>query len=109
MLEPLEGASLRRMFGGAGVFCHGLMFALLADDRLYFKVDDDNRDMFLEADCEPFTFTGKSGKKAQMSYYEAPDYLYDEPDEMVEWARAALDAALRADAKKGPKKSKKTS
>ena len=106
MLEPLEDVSIRRMFGGAGAFCQGLMIALVADDQLYFKVDDDNRERFVEAGCEPFVFKSKSGKSGAMSYYQAPDFLYDEPDEMVEWARDAFGAALRADAKKSKKKKK---
>ena len=107
MLEPLEDTSVRRMFGGAGMFCHGLMIALIADDQLYFKVDDDNRTQFVDAGCEPFIFTSKSGKKGAMSYYQAPDFLYDEPEEMVDWAREAFAAALRADAKKPDKKKKR--
>ncbi len=100
MLEPLEGASIRRMFGGAGVFCHGVMIALIADERLYFKVDDGNRPDFEAEDCEQFTYSAKNGKRALMSYYTAPDFLYDEPEEMADWARKALDAALRANAQK---------
>jgi DNA transformation protein len=107
MLEPLEDASIRRMFGGAGVFCHGVMIALVTDERLYFKVDDGNRPDFEAEDCEQFNFTSKSGKRGVMSYYAAPDFLYDEPDEMVDWARKALDAALRANAAKNKKTRKK--
>ena len=106
LLEPLESASVRRMFGGAGIFCHGLMIALIADDQLYFKVDDENRDRFIDAGCEQFVYETKNGKRGLMSYYQAPDYLFDEQDEMVDWARSALDAALRADKKK-PKKKKR--
>ena len=106
MLEPLEGASIRRMFGGAGVFCHGVMLALISDERLYFKVDDQSRPDFEDEGCEQFTYETKNGKRGLMSYYLAPDYLFDEQDEMVDWARSALDAALRADKKK-PKKKKR--
>ena len=103
MMEPLEGTSIRRMFGGAGVFCHGVMIALIADDRLYFKVDDGNRADFEAEDCEQFNYSAKSGKHAVMSYFTAPDYLYDDPEEMVAWARNALDAALRAKETKNKK------
>jgi DNA transformation protein and related proteins len=107
MLEPLEDASIRRMFGGAGVFCHGVMIALIIDERLFFKVDDRNRPDFEAEDCEPFTYATKKGTRGLMSYYAAPDFLYDEADEMLEWARGALDAALRAQAAK-PKPKKKS-
>jgi DNA transformation protein len=105
MLEPLEGASIRGMFGGAGVFCHGVMIALLSGERVYFKVDDQNRPDYEAEDCKPFDYTTKNGKRALMSYFEAPDYLYDDSEEMVKWARKALDAALRGQsAKTKPKK-----
>jgi DNA transformation protein len=107
MLEPLEGASIRRMFGGAGVFCHGVMIALLSDERVYFKVDDENRADFEAEDCSPFNYTTKNGKKALMSYYEAPDFLYDDQDDMVAWATKSLSAALRAQAAKPKSKTKK--
>lgn len=109
MLEPLEGASIRRMFGGAGVFCHGVMIALIINDKLYFKVDDENRPDFEDEGCDQFVYETKGGKRALMSYYEAPDYLYDDGEEMVEWAFKALDAALRADAAKPPSQRKRTS
>lgn len=106
LFEPLEDVSIRRMFGGAGVFCHGVMFGLIASDQLYFKIDDENKAMFEEAGCEPFTYSAKNGKRGVMSYYEAPDHLYDDSDEMLTWARSALEAALRNARSKKTKKRK---
>jgi len=106
MLEPLDGVGLRRMFGGAGLFCHGVMFGLIAGDRLYFKVGDANRPDFEEAGSAPFTYATRHGAHGSLSYYEAPDALFDEPDEMLDWARKALDVALRAHAGK-PKAKRK--
>ena len=100
LLEPLNGVSLRRMFGGAGLFCHGVMFGLIAGDRLYFKVGDDNRGDFEDAGRRPFVYGTKNGAHGVLSYYEAPDSLFDEPEEMLEWASKALDVALRASAGK---------
>jgi DNA transformation protein len=100
LLEPLDGVSLRRMFGGAGLFCHGVMFGLIAGDRLYFKAGEGNRADFEDAGCGPFTYATKNGEHGILSYYEAPDSLFDEPDEMLDWARKALDEALRASAAK---------
>lgn len=104
MLEPLDGVSLRRMFGGAGLFCHGVMFGLIAGDRLYFKAGEANRGDFEDAGCGPFTYATKNGEHGILSYYEAPDSLFDEQDEMVDWARKALDVALRANSKGGTSK-----
>ena len=103
LLEPLDGVSLRRMFGGAGLFCHGVMFGLIAGDRLYFKVGEGNRADFEDAGCGPFRYATNNGEHGILSYYEAPDSLFDEQDEMLDWARKALDEALRANAGKGKK------
>jgi DNA transformation protein len=43
-LAGLGGVSSRRMFGGAGLYCDEFFFALIADDVLYLRVDDSNRD-----------------------------------------------------------------
>ncbi|MDA7948618.1 MAG: TfoX/Sxy family protein [Hyphomicrobiaceae bacterium] len=87
--------SIRSMFGGAGVFHDDVMFALIADDTLYLKVDDVNRDDFESEGMKPFTYTGK-GKPVSMSYWEVPEAAYDDPDLFVEWARKAFAAAQRS-------------
>jgi DNA transformation protein and related proteins len=40
LFAPVGGVSIKRMFGGLGIFKGGLMFALVADDVLYFKADE---------------------------------------------------------------------
>ena len=94
-LEPLGGVSARRMFGGWGIYKDGVMFALIAYDQLYLKVDDGNRAAFEARGLQPFTYTGK-GRPIRMSYREAPGEGFDDPDILCDWARAACAAALRA-------------
>ena len=104
-LEAFGPVDTRRMFGGAGLFREGLMFALIADEQLYFKTDDQNRPEFEAEDCRPFVYDAKGGKRTVMSYSLAPERLYDDRDEMAIWAGKAFDAAVRADAvKKTPKR-----
>ena len=98
-LAPLGNVVLRRMFGGAGVFCDGLMFGIVADDVLFLKADDSNRPAFEAEGLGPLTYEAK-GRTVQLPYWQVPERLFDEPEEMVEWARAALVAARRAAAKK---------
>lgn len=88
--------SVRRMFGGAGIYADGLMFALVADDVIYLKADAQNAPDFEREQLPPFTYVGKNNKRAVMSYRRMPDRLYDDPDELAHWARAALAAARRA-------------
>jgi DNA transformation protein len=98
-LQPLGPVSARRMFGGYGIYLHGTMFALIADDRLYLKVDDGNRQAHEGAGLAYFTYSDK-GKSIRMPYCEAPDEGFDDPDVLCAWAREAYAAALRTATRK---------
>ncbi len=99
-LAPLGRVTLRRMFGKTGVFCNGLMFGMVTNDTLYFRVDEDNRAVFKEAESVPPLNYEKQGRTIDLSFWRAPERLLDEPDELVTWARAALAAARRVAAKR---------
>src|SRR6516225_4123534 len=99
-LAPLGQVTMRRMFGKTGVFCDGLMLAMVRDNTLYFRVDDDNRAAFKEAECFPPLNYEKKGGTIDLSFWRAPERLFDEPDELVVWARAALAAARRVATKR---------
>src|SRR5271155_5216105 len=94
-LAPLGRVTMRRMFGKTGVFCNGLMFGMVTNDTLYFRVDDHNRAVFKEAESVPPLSYEKKGRTIDLSFWRAPERLLDEPDELVTWARAALAAARR--------------
>lgn len=100
---PLGRMTLRRMFGKSGVFCDGLMFGVVSDDTLYFRVDDQNRALFQEAASSPPLSYVKQGRTVDMAFWRAPDRLLDEPDELLTWAREALAAAGRVAARRGRK------
>lgn len=95
LLEPLGPVSARRMFGGYGIYLDRLMFALVADDTLYLKVDDESRGEFEAAGLDPFRYT-KKGKSYQMSYHAAPEDALEDAELLRDWARKAVDAAMRA-------------
>jgi DNA transformation protein len=99
-LAPVGRVTMRRMFGKTGVFCGGLMFAMVRDDALYFRVDDHNQAAFKEAQSFPPLDYEKKGSKIDLAFWRAPERLFDEPDELVAWARAALGAARRVAAKR---------
>jgi DNA transformation protein and related proteins len=94
--------TIRSMFGGAGVYRDGLMFALLDDEVIYLKVDDSNKPDFVAENLPPFTY-GKDGKKMEMAYFRIPERCLDDTDEMAIWCRKAFDVALRVATKKKPK------
>jgi DNA transformation protein and related proteins len=104
LLDSLGPVTVRRMFGGAGMFGDGVMFALILDDTLYFKADDSNRPDFEAEDLAPFSYATKDGRHTIMSYWRCPDRLFDDPDEMTIWAGKALAAARRSDSSKPPRK-----
>lgn len=99
-LAPLGRLTMRGMFGTTGVFCNGLMFGIVTDDTLYFRVDSQNREVFREAESAPPLSYEKDGRTIDLSFWRAPERLLDEPDELVTWARAALAAAGRAAVKR---------
>ena len=99
-LAPLGRLSLRRMFGKTGVFCDGVMFAMVTDNTLYFRVDEQNREIFKEAESSPPLNYAKGGAMIDLSFWRVPERLFDEPDELITWARAALAAAHRVAAKR---------
>ncbi len=110
-LAPLGRIALRRMFGKTGVFCDGVMFGMVTDNMLYLRVDDGNRKAFEEAASWPPLNYAKGGTTIDLSFWRVPERLFDEPDELVDWARSALAAAHRVAAKRGrtaPKRSPKS-
>ena len=94
--------SVRRMFGGAGVFADGLMIAIIVDGMIYLKTAPEGTDAFEREQCGPFSYATKDGTRQLTSYWQMPDRLYDDPDELAQWARAALSVALAG----GPKKTR---
>jgi DNA transformation protein len=94
---------VRRMFGGAGLFVDGVMFAIVDDGVIYLKADEATIPAHKRERGSPFTYVTGTGVHALTSYWRLPARLYDEPEELAEWARRALDIALRAAAAKRPK------
>jgi DNA transformation protein len=94
-LAPLGRVTMRRMFGKTGVFCDRLMFGMVTENTLYFRVDDRNQGAFKEAASFPPLSYEKKGSTIDLAFWRAPERLFDEPDELVAWARLALAAARR--------------
>jgi DNA transformation protein and related proteins len=95
LLGPLGHITVKKMFGGASIYCDGVLFALVDDDVLYFKADDASKFRYESEGLKPFTYEGQTGP-VSMSYWRAPERLYDEPDEMLESARVAISVAAKA-------------
>lgn len=99
LLAVLGRISARRMFGGHGIYCDGLFIAIVLDDVLYLKADDQSRADFERAGCEIFSYS-RQGRTAQLNFYRAPEDAMEAPHLILPWGRKALAAALRARATK---------
>ena len=89
------GLRIRAMFGGYGIYRDDCMFALIADDRLYFKADATTRAEFEARSLGPFSYIAR-GKPVTLRYYEAPPEVFEEQDAMRTWVRTAHETALKA-------------
>ena len=97
-LGRVRPVTCRPMFGGLCFFCGGRAFALVADETLYFKVDDGNRGDFEAAGKGPFLPFGDPERP--MQYYELPESVLEDEDELRAWMGKALAVAERAAAKR---------
>ena len=95
LLLPFGPVTARAMFGGYGLYLDGVMFGLIAHDKLYFKVDDGNREDYIKAGSGPFTYEGKR-RPVEMSYYRTPGSIAESPMVLAAWAERAFQAAKRA-------------
>ena len=91
-LSPIGDIKSRAMFGGYGIFCEGLMFALISEDTLYFKVNETNRDMYKKTQSKPFP--------RGISYWEVPTDVLEENAELQKWANISIEIAQESAKKK---------
>jgi len=95
LFAPLGIVVVRRMFGGGGIYCDGLMFGLISDGVIYLKADARTRGAFEAEGAYPFIYQGRK-KPIAMSYWRLPERLFDDPEEALAWGREALRAARAA-------------
>jgi DNA transformation protein len=91
LFAQFRPVTIRRMFRSAGIFCDGVMFGLISDGTIFLKVDESTIPDFEREGCRPFTYTrSKRAGRVALSYWQLPDRLYDDPDELAVWAARAL-------------------
>ena len=88
-LGRLRGVTQRRMFGGVGLYCDDVFFAVIDDDTLYFKVDDTTRPDYESRGMKPFR-PYKNKPEVSMTYYTVPVDVLDDAEELVLWARRSV-------------------
>ena len=92
-MAPLGDVRARAMFGGHGLYCDDVFFAALADDRLYFKVDEESRQDYIARGLAPFMPTPG---QTMSSYYEVPPEVIDDQPVLLDWATRAVSVARQA-------------
>jgi DNA transformation protein and related proteins len=98
--------TLKRFFGGEGIYADDVMIGMVFDDVIFFKTDEETRKAFAAEKTEPFSFM-KGGERVVTTWFALPDRLYDDPEELAQWARAALKVAVNAPAARKKAKSAK--
>jgi DNA transformation protein and related proteins len=99
LFSQFRPVTVKRMFGGAGLYCEGLMFGLVFDGAIFLKVDETSIPDFEREGSQPFVYTrakspGRVGRHS-LSYWRLPERLYDDSDELAVWAGRALAIAER--------------
>jgi DNA transformation protein len=94
-LVSLGAVRARAMFGGHGIYHGDIFFAIIVDDRLYFKADAVTSREFAARGLSPFTYVAR-GKTVTLHYYEAPPEVFEDAETMRRWAQPAIGVALQA-------------
>jgi DNA transformation protein and related proteins len=90
VMSGIDGITSRAMFGGWGFYKYGKIFGLIADGKLYFKVDDSNKAEYMSYGSKPFEYYGKKGKAITMSYWEVPSDILEDREELEEWIEKSV-------------------
>ena len=85
VLADVDGISSRAMFGGYGIYKDGVIFAIIADEQLYFKVDESNRKDYEQYGSHPFVYSQGKQKSTTMSYWELPADIMEDRGEITRW------------------------
>ncbi len=106
LMSEWATVSVRKMFGGHGIYLDGMMFALIVEDELFFKADALNVAQFKSEDSHPFTYQSKT-RIVEVSYWSAPPACLESPVEMSDWCQSGFAAALRAHSTKDKPRDRK--
>lgn len=83
--------SFRRIFNGYGIYHHAVQFAIVINDRLYFRADDHSRPLYTAKHMSPFLPTALSA--GESNFFQLPDDVLNQPAELIFWMRIAVEAA----------------
>ncbi|MCR4266501.1 TfoX/Sxy family protein [Nitratireductor sp. ZSWI3] len=97
LFASLGPVTIRRMFGGKGIYHRGVVFALEVGGEILLKADAQTAALFAEAGSRQWVYEGQKGRgPVAMPYWSIPDPAIDDPDEMALWALRAFEAGMRS-------------
>ena len=99
LMQTIGPVSARKMFSGYGIFLEGFMFGIVVDNILYLKTNSTTEKKFTDRGLEAFKYY-KQGKEIRLSYYQAPEEIFDDNEEMNAWANMAYNTAVSESLKK---------
>lgn len=89
-LRRLNGVECKSMFGGFGLYCNGIFFGIIADGCVYFKTNATTVEAYKEKGMQPFK---PSAKQTLKNYYEVPEEILEDDEELAQWAQLATRVA----------------
>jgi DNA transformation protein len=104
LFSAFGAVDVRRVFSGFGVYADDVCFALYLRGEFYLKADETTIPRFVAEGCEPFSYATRAKTVSVKSYWRLPARLYDEPEELADWAREAVAVAAKVKLKKGSRK-----
>ena len=97
VFKSVAPVTVKKFFGGTGVYSHGVIIGCVFDGDLLLKADSATAPQFEAAGCKQWGYEhNKTGKQVKMPYWSIPEDAYDDPDVMATWVKLALDAGMRA-------------
>jgi DNA transformation protein len=100
-LKPVGAIKTGRFFGGVGFSCNSIQFAMMMENRLYFVVDDDTRKKYEAVGMLAFSYATKKGRIQVRRYFEVPENVFDDPEQLEHWAKEAISIAGKVKKSKG--------
>jgi DNA transformation protein len=104
LLEPIGSVQTGRFFGGVGISNGIAQFAMMMGNSLYFVVDKDTRTKYEQAGMQPFSYETKRGRVQVRRYFELPEDILEDPEQLRTWAHEAMHIAEKTKPKKARKR-----
>jgi len=108
-LEPILPIKTGRFFGGVGISCHSVQFAMIMGNSLYFVVDDESRKKYQQAGMRPFSYSTKKGEIQVRRYFEVPEEILTDIEQLQLWANEAVGIAGKSQRNKVGRKNRLSS